>query len=217
MKKNLRNLLILTLCLSLFLCACGGEAPKGNVSEGNELALGRMEGGVYTNTYAGLTCTLDESWEFYSAEELQEIPKAVDEMLEEDLENFEQIVDMQAENMNLGCVMSMNLTKLDLAGQLVAGNMDDTAIMEELLSQKDDLVAAYAQMGMEDVAMETKHVTFAGQERVGMMTTCTMQGAPVYIFQLQDYSRGAYGITLTFTSYWEDNTQTMLELFQAAE
>ena len=56
------------------------EAPaefEGTEQDEHPLSLGRLEGGIYTNTYAGFGCELDSSWTFYSAEELQDIPSSV--------------------------------------------------------------------------------------------------------------------------------------------
>ena len=44
------------------------EAPtefEGTEQDEHPLSLVRLEGGIYTNTYAGFGCELDSSWTFY--------------------------------------------------------------------------------------------------------------------------------------------------------
>ncbi len=229
MKKTLKRLLALGLVAALLLCGCGSKDPTGNVSPNETtappdkpLSLGRMEGGVYTNAYAGLTCTLDESWTFYGAEELQELLGEVNELLDEtDMAEFEtdmeQIMDMKAENVDLLATVNLLLTKLDLSSRLIYSAMSEQEFMEGMLSQKDVMISSYAQMGIEVEVMEPRTVTFAGKERVSLYTAGVTEGVPVYITQIMDYTQGSYSITLTFTSYVEDQTETMLALFSAIE
>ncbi len=228
MKKTMKALLILSLIAALLLCGCGGEDPKGNVTPnettpaGEPLSLGSMDGGVYTNTYAGLRCTLDESWTFYSAEELQEIPDAVKDLAEgtdiaEMMENVEQYTDMMAENAEMVCSMNIQMTKLDLVSRLAYMAMSEQELMDGMMEEKDSLISTYEQMGISVSTMELRKVTFAGQERVSLYTAGETSGVPVYMTQLMDYKRGGYGVTLTLTSFLEDNSGTMLALFEVVE
>ena len=73
------------------------------VEEENAGSLGRIEGGVYTNTYAGFSCTLDSNWGYYSADELQQLPANTQELFAETelgelTSGYTQISDMMAEN-----------------------------------------------------------------------------------------------------------------------
>ena len=82
----MKRLIVLFTVLALLLAGCGEEIPEADVSGKVEptteaateavtpaetpVSMGRMEGGTYTNEYAGYACDLDSSWIFYGAEEL---------------------------------------------------------------------------------------------------------------------------------------------------
>ena len=82
------------------------EPPATDPLPDNSLALGRVEGNTYTNTYAGIGCDLDSTWTMYTADQLQELPAATMEMLEgtemgDAMANVIQFTDMMAENVEL--------------------------------------------------------------------------------------------------------------------
>ncbi len=240
MKRNWKQWVVLMLIGTLVLAGCG-NAPGGSVTPnttqpgqqetlppettqpaGPSLSLGRMEGGIYTNEYVGVSVTLDEKWTFYSAEELQEIPQSVKDTLEgtelgEAMGDVVQITDMMAENEEMLCSMNVLLQKLTPQTQLAYKFMSEEDIYDLMLEQRDLLEESYAQLGMEVVSMEKRTVTFLGQERIALFTESTVEGIPRYDLQIQDYSRGSYAVTITLTSYLEDQSGWMLELFQLAE
>lgn len=95
MKRTIALLLVLALAFGLTACGKEDKDISGKVTPATEAApaitepapetteapaedrpvsLGRMEGGVYTNEYIGIGCTLDANWTFKTAEELQELP-----------------------------------------------------------------------------------------------------------------------------------------------
>lgn len=233
MKKR-SALLVCILALALLLAGCGGEEKtvSGNVTpletaapettapavEDNPLSLGRLEGGTYTNAYVGYGCTLDENWSFYSAEELQELPDAVQEALEGSAIAGEdgmpdQITDMMAENMTDLTVMNLLYTKLTMQERLAYAMMTEETLVDLTLEQKDAMIEAYTQMGIEVISVEKDIVTFLGEERCAIRTEATMEGIPYYILQLFDHNLGQYYATLTLSSYVEDRTDSMLQLW----
>ncbi|MEE1036922.1 MAG: hypothetical protein U0L15_07390 [Oscillospiraceae bacterium] len=231
--KNMRWLLALMLVLAVMLAGCaesaedvaGNVAPNQAATEAAEekpVSLGRMDGGVYTNSYAGFGCTLDDSWTFYSAEELQALPENVNEVLKDTeigdaMEGVEQITDMMAENMETFSSMNLLYQKMDAQTRLVYGMMSEESIADAMLAQSDTMIAAYAQAGMDVTSLEKVTVTFLGEERIALRTEGTMQDIPFYMVQVFDYNQGSYSITLTMTSYMEDKTADMLALFYEVE
>ena len=231
--KNMRWLLALMLVLAVMLAGCAESAEDvaGNVApnqaateaaEENPVSLGRMDGGVYTNSYAGFGCTLDDSWTFYSAEELQALPENVNEVLKDTeigdaMEGVEQITDMMAENMETFSSMNLLYQKMDAQTRLVYGMMSEESIADAMLAQSDTMIAAYAQAGMDVTSLEKVTVTVLGEERIALRTEGTMQDIPFYMVQVFDYNQGSYSITLTMTSYMEDKTADMLALFYEVE
>lgn len=227
-------LLALVLVFALMLAGCGSSAdPSGKVEAApapiateapaeNPLSLGRISGGSYTNKYAGFGCNLDDSWTFYSAEELQELPESVKEALEgseisEGLEDLEQITDVMAENEALLSNFNVLYTKSDMKSRLAYQLMSDEDLVDGVLTQKDALISSYAQAGIEVKTMEKAQVSFLGKEQWAIKTTAQTQGVDCFMVQVFNYKAGAYGITATFTSFIEDNTQTVMDLFYAVD
>ncbi len=233
---KLTKILALVLATALLLVGCGDKrediagkidnAPAAAAEPAATeapLALGSMEGGTYTNPYAGFGCTLGSDWMFYGAEELQELPNSVAEMLEgtdiaEEMADYEQITDMMAENMEQLCNMNLLYQKVSVQDRLVFLSMGEADFIDAMLEEQGDvLLSSYAQMGIDITTMERVTVDFLGEKRSAIYMEGTNQGIPVYFTQIFDYSRGSYSITLTFTSFLEDNSEMMLDLFFPVE
>ena len=72
--------LALALLMSLSLAACGsqkddqaGGAVTPGVTGDAVPDMGTVSGGTYTNRFAGISCTLDDSWYFYTDEQIDEL------------------------------------------------------------------------------------------------------------------------------------------------
>lgn len=225
--KNRKFLVLLALVLAFSLLAgCGTDkedvtgsitSTTAPVPEKN-LSLGVVEGGTYTNTYAGIGCTLDSSWVIYPAEQLQEMPAAVRDMMEgselaEAMEGVEQFTDMFAENANAMINMNVLLQKLSMQERIAFAMLTEEEVADTLLEEQDTMAEAYAQAGITVKAMEKVVVTFLGEQHYAVKTTAETQGIPVYLLQLFEYNIGEYSVTITMTSFLEDNTESVLELF----
>ncbi len=133
------------------------EAPKATEAPeetGNTTSLGRVQGGKYVNEYMGISCTLDSNWEFYTAEELQELPQNVEELFagteaEDLMSNLQSITDMTAENATELTSMNIMYQKMSMQERLAFANMSNDDVVEAMVtSQKDMLIATYAQAGI---------------------------------------------------------------------
>lgn len=227
-KKN-ALILALVLAAALVLTGCGSEEPQTGTVEAlatqavaeapeNPLSLGRMEGGTYTNTYAGFGCDLDESWQFLGAEELQEVPDSVQDAMDgselaEKMKDIPTLMDMQAQNAEKMIGANVVYTKQDMASRLAAQAMSEEDLIDQMLQQKDMLVESYTQAGIDVVSIEKVQVNFLGEEHCALKTTGSIQDVPYYALQVFNYRVGAYGVTLTASSFAEDNTQAVLDLF----
>lgn len=190
---------------------------------GKNTSLGRIQGGVYVNEYMGVTCNLDSSWEFYTAEELQEIPENVEAVfegtaMEDEMSNLTSITDMSAENATDLTSMNILYQKLSLQDRLAFKNMTNDDIVKNMLTaQKDVLIQMYAQAGINVHEIYEKTVTFCGEERLAIYMECDVSGVAYYGLQVVDYSLGEYAVTLTVTSFVDDKTDELLALFEKYE
>lgn len=197
------------------------EAPAETpapTEETRPMALGRMENGVYTNTYAGIGCALDDSWTCYSAEELQSLSEDVIAAFDgtavaDVIEDGTQIYDMQADNEEALTTTNVVFVKLGMRERIAYKLMSDEAVIQTVLDQKDMLVEGYTQAGIEVSSMEAVPATFLGEERMVLRTEAAVQGVPYYILQAFDYRLGEFGMTVTVGSYVEDHTQELLQLY----
>lgn len=230
------SVLCLILTLSLIFTGCGGEAPvRGTVETQpaqtaqtvpaqteDSLGMGTLEGGSYVNSYAGFAIDLDESWVFRGAEELQDLPETVwsamdGSQLAKEMEGVEQFTDMQAENAALMGSVNVVYSKQDLASRLAFQVMSDEEVVDGTLSQQDLMKEAYTQAGIEVSAMEKVKVTFLGRDTWALKTTAKIQDLDYYALQLFNYRAGAYGVTLTCSTFVEDRTEELAGLFYEVE
>lgn len=194
------------------------ETPVTEDPAQSDVSLGRMEGGKYTNSYTGYGCTLDSSWVFYSAEELQELPENTQEMFSESelgeaMANYPQITDMMAENTSALTTINVLYTQIPVKEQLGYAILTEEESIDYALRQKDLMIGSYEQAGILVSSMEKAYVSFLGEDRVAIKTVASINGVPYYILQIQDYQLGPYGVTLTLSSFQEDHTESLLELF----
>jgi len=75
------------------------------------------------------------------------------------------------------------------------------------------MIAAYAQAGILVDTMEKVTVNFAGETRTAVRTTSTIEGMPYITLQIFSHKLGSHNVTLTLSSYVEDSTMEMLDLF----
>lgn len=227
--KKLATLLLAVLMLLATLAGCAGKKPdiggsitppESNVPD-NPLSVGRLEGGTYTNKYIGIACTLNSNWKYFSAEELQEMPDQVGDLMDgselgEALKGRTQIFDMQAENTTDLTSMNILYQKLSMAERISYAAMTESQIIDQVLGQRDAMEESYAQAGITVVSMEKKAVTFLGEERYAVYTVAKTQGIDYYILQLFSYDLGEYSATITMGSFVQDKTADLLKLFRAA-
>lgn len=235
----MKKVLAVFLVLSLLLAGCGAEKTEAEVAgkleptnvptesaeaatdpvlEETPVSMGQLEGGIYTNTYAGFGCELGSDWLFYGAEELQDLPGNVREMIADTelgdaMEGINQFVDMMAENVNEKVTMNVLYQKQNMQERLGFAMLSDEEILDATLEQKDMMIESYTQAGMLVESVEKCTVTFLGEERMALRTVGTTQDVPFVIVQVFDYHLGQYSVTLTITSYIEDKSQQMLDLF----
>ena len=239
-KRWISGLAAAVLCIALAGCGDSSQPQRGTITPAKtqqtdpaatetttvtdgSVSLGRIVGGSYENTYAGYGCKLDENWQYYTAEELQDLSELTQELLEdsklaEQTGSYAQITDMMAENAQSLQSMNVLYTRLSFQERLLYSNMSEEALIDTTLKQKDVLLETYAQAGMDVSSIEKVQVSFLGEEHYAIRTTAKVQGVDYYILQLFDFNLGGqYYVTLTMSSFEEDTTSELLDLFYPVE
>lgn len=233
MKKTAAMLMAIWM-LALMLTACGQQAPEqtgGSVKPGaaqdqsvtgqvdasqpdeEELEMGSVNGGTYTNAFAGIGCTLDETWVFYTKEQIAELNGFLtdgtsDEDMKKLMENSQSVQDMYASSTD--GLMTINVVFQNM-GLLLGTTMSAQEYAELHVTQIPDAMEAY---GFEDVAASVTTAELAGEERPAIALTATIQDIPVYEL-IVCLRQGNYIYCVTLCSYTEDVTAQMAELFYA--
>ena len=123
-----------------------------------------------------------------------------------------QFTDMMAENVSQMTTINVLYQQLDMQNRVAFAMMDDEEILDETLAQSDVMIEAYAQTGIMVSSMEKVDVTFLGEERVALKTVSTMNGIPYYTLQVFEYRQGEYYAAITFASFVEDQTDSLIAM-----
>ena len=216
MKKLTAMLLVLVMMLSL--CACGEKNVSGTVSPQEDqpevdFQLGVTTGGKYESTFLGIGCSLDDSWSFAGQEELAQMIGATAEMFDneeyaEQMKNTDMFYDMAA-------AADDGLVNINIIIQNM-GLLYGMALSEEKYIEisQEGLEEQLSSAGFTLEGAEAGTVTFAGQERSGLHITCTYQGIAYYCQQVY-IKQGNYMSVITLASFFEDDTDSMLDYFYA--
>ena len=233
MKKTAAMLMAIWM-LALMLTACGQQAPEqtgGSVEPGTEqdqsvtgqvdasqpdeeeLEMGSVNGGTYTNNFAGIGCALDETWVFYTKEQIAELNGFLtdgtsDEDMKKLMENSQSVQDMYASSTD--GLMTINVVFQNM-GLLLGTTMSAQEYAELHVTQIPDAMEAY---GFEDVTASVTTAELAGEEHPAIALTATIQDIPVYEL-IVCLRQGNYIYCVTLCSYTEDVTAQMAELFYA--
>lgn len=226
--------MLLTLLMLLTMAACGQKEPEqtggtvepgatpdqsvtGQVDaaeQGGETPeLGAVNGGTYTNTFAGIGCTLDETWVFYTEEQIAEINGFLtegtsDEDMKKLMEENQSVQDMYATSTD--GLMTMNVVFQNM-GLLFGTTMSAHEYAELSAQQLPDAMSTY---GFENVAAAVTTTEFAGADCPAVALTATVQDTPMYELVIC-LKQGNYIYCVTLCSYTEDVTAQMAALFYA--
>lgn len=198
-----------TLLLALvmvFTLAAISPAARAEDSFGT----GTIEDNVYWNETMKIGCALDETWYFYSEEEIMEANGTTAEVLEgeiaEMIENGGTLTDMFAQNLETGATVNVVFERVSLANSLLYNEKNyieaSTATVEE----------AFAQMGIEDVAYTIQEAEFMGQTHMILQITGLYSGVPVYE-QVAVVKDGRNFTVVTVFSVLEGEAEEVLSCF----
>ena len=182
MKKLFAMLMALTILMTMAACGqqttdeAGGTVDPGAVADRDTSGqvdmpaddagtpeLGSVNGGTYTNEFAGIGCTLDETWTFYTEAQIAEINGFLtegtsDEDMRQLMEENQSVYDMYASSTD--GLMTMNVVFQNM-GLLFGTTMSAQDYVELSAEQLPDAMGTY---GFEDVTASVTTAEFAGAE-----------------------------------------------------
>ena len=174
--------------------------------------VGETVDNVYTNAFLGITCQLDEGWTVFNKEQLAQLAGMTSDLLDNDaiedaMEKGTVVTAFYAQGQ--GGQVNMNITLERLS--LINGILMDEESYAKL--SKEQLPAALASAGFENVTAETVKLQFAGEERHGIEVRATIQGVELYE-TLVCIKNGNYMAGVVVCSVGTDITDSLLALFQ---
>lgn len=229
--------LLLAAVMVWTMAGCGGKAAQddqpdtagtvqpgvtesdaaGQVQTGTDDAddaQSSVNGGVYTNEFAGIGCRLDEGWVFYTAEQMAELNGALADgtdnadvraMLADDPSIF----DMYAVSTDGLMVMNVVIQNLGLVNGTAVSPQEYAEIAS---AEVADTLTAY---GYENVTAQTTTADFAGTESCPAVAVTAERNGTALYEQMIYLKTGNYVYCVTLCSFKEDVTAEMAKLFYA--
>ena len=188
-----------------------GEAV-GEISEEEQPSEVTQEaaGMRYENENIGVGVLLDEDWVIYNDEQLAQLSGLTadmfsDEKYKEMMEKSNSFTDFFAQHSS-GASMNVMFENLGLLyGSVLSEEQYRTAAMQ-------NMAGAYESAGFENVQIEENTVEFAGAERVGIHTSCTVNGVNYYVQQVLIKAGSHMGI-ISLCCFVQDDTPLMASFF----
>ena len=205
MKKRISALVLaLLMMVSLFGCA-----PKEELYAG-----GSVSARTYENALLGLQCIIPADWSYLTEAELLQLgdvpaleeEQTMEECLTAHLNNGGQVQDMYAMTEDGLQTVNVMVTKIDLAAQeMTIADFADLGAKE--------VREVYEEMGITEVNMSREQVDFLGETVEAIRLSGAYEDVPLYSLQLC-LERGSYLCVVTFNSYVEDTTETLMKFFR---
>lgn len=198
-----------TLLLALVMVFTLAAISPAARAEDN-FGTGTIQDNVYWNETMKIGCALDETWYFYSEEEIMETNGLTADMLEgkiaEMIENGGAITDMFAQNLETGATVNVVFKRVSLANSLLYNEKNyieaSTATVEEALTQ----------MGIENVELTIQDMEFMGETHCAVLITGLYSDVPVYE-QVAVVKDGRNFIVVTIFSVLEGEAEEVLSCF----
>ena len=210
--------LVLALIMLFSLCACTKTEDKTveptNIATEEvkeiEFTFGETNGNTYTNAFLGLGYEKDDSWVYYTEEQINEINNVALDMTTEEVEeliNNATILYVMYTSDELGLNnINVNLEKLE---KDVVDELNIPENYEQIIPILED---AFMEMGCTNFNYQQKKISIDGEEIDALKTEMEISGAKMYqlIFQKKC---GEYLANITITTCLEDTTDSLLDNF----
>lgn len=201
MKRPFTIILALVLILS-------GITPAARAED--SFGTGIVQDNVYWNETMKIGCQLDESWYFYSEEEILAANGMTADLLEgniaEIIENGGVITDMFAQSMETGATLNVVFERLSLANSLF---YNEKSYIEASISTVED---TFAKMGIENVEIALQQTDFMGEAHESCVITGLYNDVPIYE-QVVVAKSGRNVIAVTVFTVTEEEMEEVLSSF----
>ena len=198
-----------TLLLALVMVFTLAAISPAAMAEDN-FGTGTIQDNVYWNETMKIGCALDETWYFYSEEEIMEANGLTADMLEgkisEMIENGGAITDMFAQNLETGATLNVVFERVSLPDSLL---YNEKNYIEASIPTVEE---ALTQMGIEDVAFTVQEAEFLGETHTILQITGLYSGVPIYE-QVAVVKDGRNFIVVTIFSVMEGEAEEVLSCF----
>ena len=204
MKKRVSALLLaLLMMVALFGCA-----PKEEL-----YSAGSVSARTYENALLGLQCIVPADWSYLTEEELLQLgdvpaleeEQTMAECLTAHLNNGGQVQDMYVMTEDGLQTVNVMVTKLDLVAQ-------EMTIADFADLGAEEVREVYEEMGITEVELNREQVEFLGETAEAIRLSGAYEDVPLHSLQLC-LERGSYVCVVTFNSYVEDTTETLMKFF----
>lgn len=204
MKKRVSALLLaLLMTVALFGCA-----PKEEL-----YSAGSVSARTYENALLGLQCIVPADWSYLTEEELLQLgdvpaleeEQTMAECLTAHLNNGGQVQDMYVMTEDGLQTVNVMVTKLDLVAQ-------EMTIADFADLGAEEVREVYEEMGITEVELNREQVEFLGETAEAIRLSGAYEDVPLHSLQLC-LERGSYVCVVTFNSYVEDTTETLMKFF----
>lgn len=241
MKKTIALLLSLTMLLCLCACGQSRESVSGTLTQAVEQApapaqeleqapapeesaapeaetqeepvQGTVSGSRYENAALGIGCELDGSWTIADDEQLAAMVGITadafdDETYREQMKSADMFYDLFIQREDGLANVNIVIQNLGLLYGSVLS--EEQYLQASTQTLKEQLESA----GFTDISWESCTVDFAGAERNGLRMSYQVQGIQSSALQVYIKS-GSYMGIITLTSFLEDETDALAQLFYA--
>ena len=198
-----------TLLLALVMVFALAAISPAAMAE-DSFGTGTIQDNVYWNEIMKIGCALDETWYFYSEEEIMEANGTTAEVLEgeiaEMIENGGTLTDMFAQNLETGATVNVVFERVSLANSLL---YNEKSYIEASISTVED---TFAKMGIENVEIALQQTDFMGEAHESCVITGLYNDVPIYE-QVVVAKSGRNVIAVTVFTVTEEEMEEVLSSF----
>lgn len=200
--------LLLVAMMAVAVAACDNSNVLGFGQTQAKFQVGAISGNTYSNPFLGVSCTTDDDWTYYTADETAELNNLAAGYLPEDYakiyETTDTFVDMCVVSDDGSCNINVSAEKLTA---LQSKTFDaETTFRSNFATYKE----TYENMGYTNCEFDIQKVVVDGKEFDGCCCTANLEGLTLHQKQIA-FVKNNYAVMVTVTSF---NSDLFNELFE---